>query len=55
MLPEANLGLRNVGARARALMLYIAFLEPDYIPKQLVALLVQEPDDKRLSAVVAEL
>ena len=55
MLPEANLGLRKVGHRARALMLLIAYLEPDYIPLSLVASLVGEPNQERLDAVIAEL
>ena len=55
MLPEANLGLQQVGHKARVLMLHIAYLVPDYIPKQLVQSLVGESDDKNLSAVVAEL
>ena len=44
-----------MGHKARTLMLYIAYLVPDCIPKQLVQSLVGETDDERLRAVVAEL
>ena len=44
VLPEANLGLRKVGYRARKLMLHIAHLEPDFSPVSLVASLLGEPN-----------
>lgn len=52
---ELELRLQMVGHRARDLMLHIAYLEPDFIPNQLVASLVEEPDDKRCRNVVEEL
>ena len=55
ILPEASLGLQKVGRRARALMLYTAYLEPDFIPKLLFSSLVGDPDEAGLHALVAEL
>ena len=55
MLPELSVGLEVLSWLAQLVILFCAYLVPDFIPLSLVASLMGGPDRVRLMAVVEEL